>query len=59
MKIAERGKTATIYVNITGGTNLMAGADCSASFFIGAQAYKHIMFLIKKSFPKVHNSKIK
>jgi DNA-binding transcriptional ArsR family regulator len=27
------------FVNITGGTNLMAGAACAASFFIGAKAY--------------------
>lgn len=27
------------YVNITGGTNLMAGAASAASFFIGAKAY--------------------
>lgn len=27
------------YVNITGGTNLMAGAATAASFFIGAKAY--------------------
>jgi len=28
-----------IYINITGGTNLMAGAACSAAFFVGAKAY--------------------
>ena len=27
------------YVNITGGTNLMAGAACAASFFVGASTY--------------------
>jgi DNA-binding transcriptional ArsR family regulator len=27
------------FVNITGGTNLMAGAACATSFFIGAKAY--------------------
>ena len=27
------------FVNITGGTNLMAGAACAAAFFIGAKAY--------------------
>ncbi len=28
-----------IFINITGGTNLMAGAACAASFFVGAKAY--------------------
>ena len=28
-----------IYINITGGTNLMAGAACAAAYFVGAQAY--------------------
>jgi len=28
-----------IYINITGGTNLMAGAACAAAFFVGAKAY--------------------
>jgi DNA-binding transcriptional ArsR family regulator len=27
------------FINITGGTNLMAGAACAASFFTGSQAY--------------------
>lgn len=27
------------YINITGGTNMMAGAACAASFFVGAKAY--------------------
>jgi CRISPR locus-related DNA-binding protein len=27
------------FINITGGTNLMAGAACAASFFVGAKAY--------------------
>ena len=27
------------YINITGGTNLMAGAACAAAFFVGARAY--------------------
>ncbi len=39
IEIADKEKQADIYVNITGGTNLMAGAACSASFFIGAKAY--------------------
>jgi len=39
IQIAESEKNSSIFVNITGGTNLMAGAACSASFFIGAKAY--------------------
>jgi CRISPR locus-related DNA-binding protein len=39
VRIAENEKQASIYINITGGTNLMAGAACSATFFIGAKAY--------------------
>lgn len=39
VKVAEQEKDSLIYINITGGTNLMAGAACSASFFIGAKAY--------------------
>ena len=31
--------SSPIYINITGGTNLMAGAACIAAFFVGAQAY--------------------
>lgn len=39
-KIAkDEGEEKAIFVNITGGTNLMAGAACAASFFIRAQAY--------------------
>src|SRR5437773_9909211 len=30
--------TPPFYINITGGTNLMAGAACSAAFFVGARA---------------------
>ena len=37
--IATKESTNTLYINITGGTNLMAGAATAASFFIGAQAY--------------------
>jgi hypothetical protein len=37
--IVEKEKQGSIYINITGGTNLMAGAACSASFFVGAKAY--------------------
>lgn len=36
--IADR-ESPPFYINITGGTNLMAGAACSAAFFVGAQAY--------------------
>jgi CRISPR locus-related DNA-binding protein len=39
IRIVEKEKQSSIYVNITGGTNLMAGAACSASFFVGAKAY--------------------
>jgi CRISPR locus-related DNA-binding protein len=39
IRIGEDEKQSSIYVNITGGTNLMAGAACSASFFVGAKAY--------------------
>jgi hypothetical protein len=39
MEIAEQEKGNQIFINITGGTNLMAGAACAASFFLGANAY--------------------
>jgi DNA-binding MarR family transcriptional regulator len=39
VKIREKEREAHILINITGGTNLMAGAACSASFFVGARAY--------------------
>lgn len=37
--IARRHKNDRLYINITGGTNLMAGAATSTAFFIGATAY--------------------
>lgn len=49
IRIVESEKQSSIYVNITGGTNLMAGAACSASFFIGAKAY---YVLDEKKLPK-------
>lgn len=39
IEIGRAEKANNIFVNITGGTNIMAGAACAASFFIGAQAY--------------------
>lgn len=45
VEIAEKEKGSTVHINITGGTNLMAGAACSASFFIGAKAY----YVLEKS----------
>jgi len=39
LHIVDNEQQANIFINITGGTNLMSGAACSASFFIGAQAY--------------------
>jgi hypothetical protein len=39
VKIARSEVGNNLYVNITGGTNLMAGAACAASFFVGANAY--------------------
>lgn len=39
VQIMEQEKQASIHINITGGTNLMAGAACSAAFFIGARTY--------------------
>jgi DNA-binding MarR family transcriptional regulator len=38
-EIAKEESSNNIFVNITGGTNLMAGAACAASYFIGAQPY--------------------
>jgi hypothetical protein len=38
VEIAENDHSH-LYLNITGGTNLMAGAACAASFFVGASAY--------------------
>ncbi len=37
--IAKKHPDEEIYVNITGGTNLMAGAATSSAFFIGANPY--------------------
>lgn len=37
--IAKKYPDEKIYVNITGGTNLMAGAATSSAFFIGANPY--------------------
>ncbi len=37
--IAKRHAEDDLYVNITGGTNLMAGAATSSAFFIGASPY--------------------
>lgn len=37
--IAQQHTDADLYVNITGGTNLMAGAATSSAFFIGARPY--------------------
>lgn len=37
--IAKGNPGEDIYVNITGGTNLMAGAATSSAFFIGAKPY--------------------
>lgn len=39
MEIVDKEKGKQIYINITGGTNLMAGAACAASFIVGARAY--------------------
>ena len=38
LSIVDKEKSP-IYINMTGGTNLMAGAACAASFFVGAKAY--------------------
>lgn len=38
LNIVDKEK-GPFYINITGGTNLMAGAACTAAFFIGARAY--------------------
>lgn len=48
---AER---APLFVNITGGTNLMAGAACAASFFVGAQAY----YVMGKTGSDISKSKV-
>lgn len=37
--IAKKHENDKIYINITGGTNLMAGGATSSAFFIGATAY--------------------
>jgi len=39
MDIALIHKNDNIFINVTGGTNLMAGAATTTSFFIGAVAY--------------------
>ncbi len=38
LEIVEK-EQPPFYINITGGTNMMAGAACAASFFVGAKAY--------------------
>lgn len=38
LSIVDKGKSP-FYINITGGTNLMAGAACTSAFFVGAKAY--------------------
>ncbi len=38
LEIVEK-EEPPFYINITGGTNMMAGAACAASFFVGAKAY--------------------
>ncbi|WP_080505390.1 HFX_2341 family transcriptional regulator domain-containing protein [Halococcus hamelinensis] len=37
--IAKNNPQATMYINITGGTNLVAGGATSSSFFVGATPY--------------------
>jgi hypothetical protein len=37
--IAKNEVDNNLFINITSGTNLMAGAACATSYFIGAQAY--------------------
>lgn len=54
IQIGNLERKNNIFVNITGGTNMMAGAACSASFFIGAQAY---YILNKKKVDKEHDKK--
>jgi len=39
VSIAKQHQGEDLYVNITGGTNLMAGAATSSAFFIGANPY--------------------
>lgn len=39
VSIAKEHQSEKIYINITGGTNLMAGAATSSAFFIGAGPY--------------------
>lgn len=39
VRIAKKEHSNPIYVNITGGTNLMAAAACVGAFIIGATAY--------------------
>ncbi len=39
VSIAKQHQGEDLYINITGGTNLMAGAATSSAFFIGARPY--------------------
>lgn len=52
--IAREESTNNLFINITGGTNLMAGAATAASFFVGAQAY---YIKIASKLPKGKSSK--
>jgi DNA-binding MarR family transcriptional regulator len=38
-QIARDELNNSLFINITGGTNLMAGAACASAYFVGAQAY--------------------
>jgi CRISPR/Cas system-associated protein Csm6 len=38
-EIAKKEHDNNLFINITCGTNLMAGASCATSYFVGAQAY--------------------
>lgn len=39
LEIGKKEVNQNIFVNMTGGTNIMAGSACAASYFLGAQAY--------------------
>ena len=53
LSIANTEKSP-LFVNITGGTNLMAGSACAASFFVGAQAY----YVMGKTGSDISESKV-
>jgi CRISPR locus-related DNA-binding protein len=54
LKINDNEKNSEICINITGGTNLMAGAATSAAYFIGAKAF-YVLYNREKKETKIYD----